>query len=498
MSGGRFQHSREAVPDADLLIVGAGAKATAIAAKVHVINRLGLGPIALTIVEASEPAASWSGRNGMTSGEEPLAIPPIKDVGFPYQSHREFGDEIGEEIDRAMMPLTWQQYMICERRYVRWVNAGSPPIQHRTYGRYLAWVLSRATEGVRLVHGRVTRVSLEQGGPVEGAPAEEALEQGAPAEEALGEREPAARALAEGARRWRIDVEDCTDSPVYRGSALALTGPGVHRPFPHDPDAGERIFHCDSRRSELARIPIDESADIAIVGGGESALSCVAFLRAFRPGAQLTIYTPSLPLSRGESFLENRVFSDPDEVGWEKLDEQTRRDFVRHCDRGVFDPATLETIAYDEHCSFVTGRVTHVSAAGGGGVCVNYDARGEGDMSVRHDYLVNCTGFDLLEQLRSLFPPAVRTEIESRVGAVWDRPPGGEIPIGRNLELEGLRPRLYIPGLGALSQGPGFANLGSLGLLANRVLEPLLGEPGTRIHASRNRNRHRHPITEVV
>ena len=80
-------------PEADLLIVGAGAKAAAIATKVHVMNRLGLGPIALTIVEATEPAASWSGRNGMTSGEEPLAIPPIKDVGFPYQSHEEFGED---------------------------------------------------------------------------------------------------------------------------------------------------------------------------------------------------------------------------------------------------------------------------------------------------------------------------------------------------------------------------------------------------------------------
>jgi mycobactin lysine-N-oxygenase len=443
------------VPEADLLIVGAGAKATAIATKVHVLNRLGLGPIALTIVEASEPAASWSGRNGMTSGEEPLAIPPIKDVGFPYQSFQEFGEH-GEEIDRAMMPFTWQQYMISQRRYVRWVNAGSPPIQHRTYGKYLAWVLSRATEGVRLVRGRVTRVSLEKGA------------------------------------HWRIDVEDCTDSPLYRGRALALTGPGVHRPFPHDPDAASRIFHCDSRRIELARIPIDQSADIAIVGGGESALSCVAFLRAFRPDAELTIYTPSLPMSRGESFLENRVFSNPDEVSWGTLDLQTRRDFVRHCDRGVFDPATLETIAYDDQCRFVTGRVTHVSATGDGGVCLNYDDRGEGDTSVRHDYVVNCTGFDLLEQLRSLFPPSVRAEIESRVGAVWDRAPGGEIPIGRSLELEGMHPRLYIPGLGALSQGPGFANLGSLGLLANRVLEPLFSEQDKQMHASRN------SITEVV
>ncbi len=447
----------EVLPDADLLIVGAGAKAAAIAAKVHVMNRLGLGPISLTIVEATESAASWSGRNGMTSGEEPLAIPPIKDVGFPYESHREFG-EIGEEIDRAMMPFTWQQYMIGEHRYVRWVNAGSPPIQHRTYGKYLAWVLSRAGEGVRLVRGRVTRVSLQ-----------------------------------EHERLWRIDVEDCTDAPLYRGRALALTGPGVHRPFAHDPEAASRIFHCDSKRIELARIPIEQSADIAIVGGGESALSCVAFLRAFRPDAELTIYTPSLPMSRGESFLENRVFSNPDDVGWEALDEQTRRDFVRHCDRGVFDPATLATIAYDDQCRFVTGRVTQVSSVGTEeGVCVNYDARGKGEESVRHDYVVNCTGFDLLEQLRSLFPPAVRAEIEHRVGAVWERSAGAAIPIGRNLELTGMRPRLYIPGLGALSQGPGFANLGSLGLLANRVLEPLFSEKDAQIQASRN------SITEVV
>jgi hypothetical protein len=41
-----------------------------------------------------------------------------------------------------------------------------------------------------------------------------------------------------------------------------------------------------------------------------------------------------------------------------------------------------------------------------------------------------------------------------------------------------VRPRLHIPGLGGLRQGPGFANLGSLGLLANRVLQPLLSEKG--------------------
>ncbi|HYM46332.1 MAG TPA: SidA/IucD/PvdA family monooxygenase [Solirubrobacteraceae bacterium] len=443
MSGSRREGEATAL-ETDLVVVGAGAKGAAIAAKVHALNSLGLGPIALTIVEATEPAASWSGRNGMTSGEEPLAITPIKDVGFPYQSHEELG-EAGQQVDRAVMPFSWQQYLIEQRGYARWVNAGSPPIQHRSYGEYLAWVLARAGEGVSLVRGRVTQVSLQK---------------------QAGGR----------ADRWAIDVADCTGAPRYHCRALALTGPGVHRPLPHDPDAASRIFHCDSRRIELARIPIDQSSEIAIVGGGESALSSAAFLRAFRPDARLTIYTPNLPLSRGESFLENRVFSNPDDVCWSSLDLQTRRDFVRHCDRGVFDPGTLANIAYDEQCRFVTGRVTHVGSAGGeGGVRVDY-AGAKGVVDVRHDFVVNCTGFDLLEQLRSLFPPAVRAEIERRVGALWDRPPETEVAIGRFLELEGMRPRLHIPGLASLSQGPGFANLGCLGLLANRVLQPLFLE----------------------
>ena len=55
--------------ESDLLVVGAGAKAAGIATKVHALNLLGLGPISLTIVEGTEVAASWKGRNGMTSGE---------------------------------------------------------------------------------------------------------------------------------------------------------------------------------------------------------------------------------------------------------------------------------------------------------------------------------------------------------------------------------------------------------------------------------------------
>jgi mycobactin lysine-N-oxygenase len=430
----------------DLIAVGAGAKAAAVAAKVHALNILDAGPLTLAIFEANEPAASWMGRYGMTSGEEPLAITPVKDVGFPYQCGQALG-ALGEEVDQALARFSWQRYMIGEGGYSRWVDAGSPPITHREYGRYLVWVLGRATAGVRLVSGCVTTISLS-------APQEE-----------------------EG---WMVDVVESAGCRRYRARALLLTGPGVHCALSHDADTEARTFHCDSHRSEFDCIPLERPAEIAIVGGGESALSSAVYLLAARPRVRLTIYTPTLPMSRGESFLENRVFSNPDNVAWSTLDVETRRDFFKHCDRGVFDPGSLSEVACDERCRFVTGRVVHVALEGAeGGVRVEYERAGEVS-SARYDYLINCTGFDLLEQLRGLFPPAARAEMERRAGPVWDRPPGAELAFGRALELEGLRPRLHIPGLAALSQGPGFANLGCLGLLADRVLAPLVLEGSRR------------------
>jgi mycobactin lysine-N-oxygenase len=427
--------------ESDLLIVGAGAKAAAISAKIHVINQLGFGPFSVTIVEKTEPAASWLGRNGMTSGEEPLAIPPIKDVGFPYRSSRQFG-QIGDTIDAGLLPFSWQRYAIEEGIYAAWVNRESPQVRHRDYGRYLGWVMERATEGISHFHGQVSGVSLTP------------------------ERDG-----------WEVEVSERgeqSDPVRHRGRSLILTGPGIHREFAHDPAIADRVFHCDSRRDEFARIPTDAEVEIGIVGGGESALSALVFLRAFRPRARITVYTPTLPLSRGESFLENRVFADPDDVGWERLDLQTRRDFVKHCDRGVFDMGALASIAGDGQCSFLTGRAVHVGAGEGGGAALEYEGA-DGVVAEPYDFVVNCTGFDLLAQVRGLFDEGLRAEVERLAGPLWDRPPQTEVPIGRALELVGMEPRLHIPGLGGLSQGPGFANLGSLGLLSNRVLAPLVG-----------------------
>lgn len=433
---------RDASNSPDLIVVGAGAKAAAIATKVHTINELGLGPVRITIVEATEAAATWSGSNGYTTGAEFLALTPAKDVGFPYQSVEEFG-EPGYAIDREMMAFSWQRYLIGRRGYARWIDAGSPPVQHREYGRYLTWVLSQAHNGITHLKGRVLEIDGERGG-----------------------------------ERWSVEVDATEGRLRCECPALLLTGPGIHRGLSHDPAIARQIFHCDSRRPELARIPTDRPSEIAIVGGGESALSSVLFLLGFRPDVLLTVYTPTVPMSRGESFLENRAFSTPDSISWDKLSLQTRREFVKQCDRGVFGPDGLASIAYDQRCAFVTGRVVHIGQEQDGRVCIEYDGT-EGPGAACHDYVVNCIGFDLLEQLRVLLSPRARDAIESQMGPLWSRP-GPEPTFGRNLELSGVRPLLHVPGLAGVSQGPGFANLGCLGLLANRVLQPLVAGTATQ------------------
>jgi mycobactin lysine-N-oxygenase len=427
--------------DADLLVVGAGAKGSAVAAKAHILNSLGLGPIKLTVVDAVGPAAAWRDGDGVSSSREILALSPAKDVGFPYQSARAFA-HAGAAIDRVALEFSWQRYLIEHGRYADWLDADMPPVQRRVYGAYLAWVLSRATDGVSFVRGRAARVTLAPEGD-----------------------------------RWLVDIAGPPQPRRLSCGAFALTGQGVQRLLPHDVEVATRVLDCESGRTAIAHVAPESSSEIAIVGGGESALSCMEFVRGLRPDAQITVYTSSLPMSRVESFLENRVFSRPDEIDWGSLSAAARRDFIVRSDRGVFGAERLAPFAFDERCRFVGGRVTGVSAAREGRKArVAYVGTG-GAAEEEHDYVINGTGYDLVEQLRMLLTPESQSRVEQASGPLWSRAEGDkEVSIGRALELEGMWPRLQVPGLAALSQGPGFSTLGALGLIADRMLEPCFWE----------------------
>jgi mycobactin lysine-N-oxygenase len=164
------------------------------------------------------------------------------------------------------------------------------------------------------------------------------------------------------------------------------------------------------------------------------------------------------------------MYSDAEKHGWHTIEASVRADFIARSDRSVFSAQQLARLAFDRRCDFVVGRVLYVDVSHDGTAALVRTATDTGITTVAHDYVVNCTGFDLIGQLLALLAEPDRTEIERRV----QRRPDDwtlQAPIGRFLELEGVTPYLHLPGLAGMSQGPGFANLSCLGFLADRILE---------------------------
>ena len=379
---------------------------------------------ALTIVEKTEPAASWLGpqRDDLGRGAAGGDADQGRRLPLP-QLRRQFGEH-GEAVDAALMALLLAALRDRQRGATR---AGSTPARPRS---------ATATTASYLDLGAVAG---DRGGDARARP-----------------RRRRSRSTRTASAGWsRSRSAEAALAPQRRG-ALLLTGPGIHRAFPHEPGVA------------AAGLPLRQQAQ-RVRPPARGPRAATSRRRRRRERAQLRdvparlpaagavhVYTPMLPLSRGESFLENRVFSDPDEVDWAALDLQTRRDFVKHSDRGVFDPPSLAAIADDDRCRFVTGRVTDVDAARGGeGVRLEHESP-EGLRRREHDYVVNCTGFDLLAQLRDALPGAeCGPEIERAGGAALGHArPGTEVPIGRALELrrDGAAPAH--PGPGGPQPGP--------------------------------------------
>jgi mycobactin lysine-N-oxygenase len=420
---------------ADVVVLGAGPKAAAIAAKAHVLNELGYRPLRVAVVEQKEVAASWTGRHGFTSGLEMLGTRPEKDVGFPYQSVRTLG-VAGRDVDASMTRFSWQSYLIELGEYRRWVDAGAPYPTHREFADYVAWVLARAVNGVEVHLTRVTHVRLHPDGWL--------LE---------GEA---------GGRRTRLVAE--------RG--LVVTGPGSPRSLPHAPDVASRIVTPAMTRAELRELALPPGGRVCIVGSGESgAAIALSLIREFGDELDLTFVAPSLPYSRAESFLENSVYSDPQLVAWGRLAEPMRREFVRRTDRGVLSPAALAQLSRHRRLAFVVGRVCSIQRGRDGGANVVVES-GQ-TMGQEFDAVAVCTGSFPLGALVSLLEDA-REDVEARLSFSLADEPSVTRHLDATLALRGLVPRLHVPALAGLVHGPGFANLSCLGTLSDHVLSAYL------------------------
>lgn len=411
-----------------LLVVGAGPKAIAIAAKRRVLHDLGWDVPEIIVIERSEMAAHWSGRSGYTDGRQELGTPPEKDIGFPYASEP-WGDD-NHRVDVAMFELSWPAYLIAKRtdrrsdlKYASWVDRGRPQPSHGEWGTYLRWAAHQV--GCTTQIGEVQEIDVADG-------------------------------------RWSVR----TTTGQHDGDALVITGPGPPIAMIDVSDrSSERVLDGASFWRHLDRFDrVPRQAHVAIVGSGETAAAIAVELHRRLPddSSVKVISRQGVVYSRGESYDENHLYSNPRR--WAQLEHGNRVEFVRRTDRGVFSQAAKAELNDAERVETVAGDVVHVLVEG---PRMKVYLRDDPE-PVICDFVVDATGFRSTWFLDALSASAA----ERLRGAVGEEltPEALGDAVEPDLAVRGMEPRLHVPMHAGVTEGPGFPNLSSLGLVADRIL----------------------------
>src|ERR1700761_2225731 len=294
-----------------LAVLGAGAKAVAVAAKAFVLREMGVDVPDVVAVERIGVAAHWQASGGWTDGAHRLGTSPEKDVGFPYRSA--LVPRRNAELDERMTRYSWQSYLIATASFAEWIDRGRPAPMHRRWSQYLSWVADHV--GMHVVHGEVER-------------------------------------LAVNGDRWALHTHETT----VDADALMITGPGQAEKslLPGNPRMLSIAQFWD-RAASHDRINAER---VAVIGGGETAAAMLNELFRHRVST-ITVISPQATLfTRGEGFFENSLFSDP--TGWRSLTAAERRDCIARTDRGVFSARIQESLLADERIKHLRGRVGRV------------------------------------------------------------------------------------------------------------------------------------------
>lgn len=405
-----------------LLVVGAGPKALAVAAKSRVLRKLGLAAPQVIVVEAHAIGGNWLPSGGWTDGQHRLGTSPEKDIGFPYHSTWARGHN--RAIDEAMMAYSWTSFLVEHGTYAEWIDRGRPSPQHHVWAKYLQWV-ARAID-LELVLGTVESVA----------------------------------AAADG---WLVSVTDA-DGVITEidTDALMITGPGYSgRALAEHP----RVLSIAEFWDLAGKRALPVSSRVAVIGGGETAGSALDEL-VRHDMLTISVITPKATIyTRGESYFENALFSDP--TKWNALSMDERRDVIRRTDRGVFSVRVQESVIGDNRVHHLQGRVVRV-AEQGGGVAVTLRNDRRPDQVHSFDLVVDATGGQPLWFVE-LFDSNAADLLELAVGGPLSQA-RLEAAIGYDLAVSGLDAKLYLPTMAAIAQGPGFPNLSCLGELSDRVL----------------------------
>jgi mycobactin lysine-N-oxygenase len=424
---------------ARLAVIGAGAKAVAIAAKAEALREIGAEAPEIVALERADIAANWQSCGGWTDGLHRLGTSPEKDVGFPYRSVLAPGRNA--ELNEAMMRRSWQSYLVATNQFAEWIDRGRPAPSHRRWAEYLRWVAT----GVALpvIRDEVRRIAVADG-------------------------------------QWVVDT---AQSSVV-ADAVVVTGPGqpersLLRGNPRVWSIAEFWRHAAAQ----GRITAER---VAVIGGGETAATMLDELFRHRVSA-ITVISPQVTLfTRGESFFENKLFSDP--TDWHTLPLSERRDALARTDRGVFSGQVQQALLADDRIRHLRGRVAHAVDRGDGIRLTLWSTRSGERLDTVHgfDLVVDGSGADPLWFVDVLSQDA-RDLVELRLGGPLTAARLEE-SIGHDLAIKGVFPKLFLPNLAALTQGPGFPNLSCLGLLSDRILGSDLGAPD--VHTTRRTHDH--------
>jgi mycobactin lysine-N-oxygenase len=401
-----------------LAVVGAGPKGIAIAAKASALAAAGLPVPRVVLVDRGQAAGNWSGRQGYTSGLLPLGTPPEKDVGYPYAAG--WGDASADVV-AAMAEYSWQRHLIRHGAYSDWVDRGRMRPTHRAWSAYLREVADAAD--AEIVSGVVTGLEVT------------------------------------GGDRWEIRL---AAGDVIAADGLVITGAGPAVRVPGQPHDHPRVL--DGRTYWLAAHELNHqrAQNVCVIGSGETAASVVIDLvKRFHKRSTIDVLTARGVLySRGESYDENRFYSDP--ADWPRLAETHRREFLERTDRGVFSLQAEAALNQARGFRALAGRAAAIEAREQD-VIVTI-AYGDERERVAYDAVVVAIGFDG-RWFEALLGEDAGARYRDALG-------GGDLDhsIDVDLSVSGLAPPLHLPVMAGLAQGPGFPNLSCLGLLSDRIL----------------------------
>ncbi|OLP02096.1 lysine 6-monooxygenase [Mycolicibacterium porcinum] len=416
-----------------LAVIGAGPKAIAVAAKAAELRAMGVPAPEVVVVERAGVAANWQAVGGWTDGNHRLGTGPEKDIGFPYRSS--LVSRRNAELDERMTRHSWQAYLIATGGFAEWVDRGRPAPTHKRWSQYLGWVADDI--GMNVVLGEVEQISVDT-----------------------------------DARRWVLRTAEDTVS----ADGLMITGPGQaeRSVLPGNP----RVMSIAQFWHQAGKHELITAERVAVIGGGETAASMLNELFRHRVST-ITVISPTVTLfTRGEGFFENTLFSDP--TGWTGLTLAERRDALARTDRGVFSARVQDALLADDRIRHLRGRVAHAVARDERiRLTLSTNTGGEAVETVHgFDLVIDGSGADSL-WFAPLFSQDALDLLELGLGGPLTSESLQE-NIGHDLALTDVFPKLFLPGLAGLTQGPGFPNLSCLGLLSDRVLGADLTHPSMR------------------